>query len=138
MACCLGYQIQGLENSKSFSYHFLNEKCPRNIFAKTDILMYFLVRIWFLLFHFSFSSFLKKFKVILWNSSCQEEINPVVSNISCFSVCKPGTHRLFILVQFRKRTWIILFKPRITPFRSNPKTSSFNLWKTWWGGVSEG
>lgn len=66
MASYLGYQIhiklQGLENRESFLYHFLNEKCPRNIFAKTDILMYILAKIWFLLFHFSFSSFFKNLK----------------------------------------------------------------------------
>lgn len=52
---------------------------------------------------FFFFFFFKKFKIILWNASCQEKINPVVSNISCFSVCKPGTHRLFILYNLEKR-----------------------------------
>lgn len=102
MASYLGYQIhiklQGLENCKSFSYYFLNEKCPINIFAKTDNLMHFLARICFLLF-----LLFLKFKIILWNASCQEKINLFVSNISCFSVCKPGTHRLFILYNLEKR-----------------------------------
>lgn len=89
-------------------------------------------------FIFLFLLFFSWCKIILWNASCQEKINPVVSNISCLSVWKPGTHRLFILVRFRKRTWIILVRPRIPLWRPSPKTSFFNSWDTWWSGVSGG
>lgn len=75
-ACYLNYQIcfklQGLENSKSFSYNFLNEKCPRNIF-QTQIFSYpFLVKN-LVSFPVSFFFFFSWCKRIFWIATCQEK-----------------------------------------------------------------
>lgn len=62
-------------------------------FSKTDSLMYFLARVWFLiLFHFFFFPFLSWFKIIFWNATFHEKTNAVVSNISCFSVSRQVKH----------------------------------------------
>lgn len=128
MACYVDYQIyfklQGLENSKSFSYYFPNEKCPRNVFAKTDIPLYFLATVWFLLFFPISFFFFSWFKTVFWNATCQEKIN-VVSNISCFSVSRQIHIGSFILYSLEKGHRLYSVGQVLWLF--------FNLWNTWGG-----
>lgn len=83
-----------------------------------------------------FFFFFSWFKTVFWNATCQEKINAVVSNISCFSVSRQVHIGSFILYSLEKGHRLYSLGLELHSV-GQVLWLFFNLWNTWGGWFQE-